>query len=474
MIRLFTTFILFAVSCQVFAQSVIEGTNPTTEGNAYAIKGTITSSNPGGFSAGVRGQNNGTGVLGVGVYGSQNGSGYGVYGTAIGGMGVYGSSTSGYGLYGLSSSGTGIYGTSSTGQVAIFSITNSENINTVLTANTNGTGSVGVFANNNSSNSSNVIGITSTGLGHGLNIQLNNASNGARGINVEQSGVGPGVYASSAGGNGVWGVANVISAAGVLGDNNAAGESVVGRTTSSDPNKDGTGVGAVVGRNDLMNGYGVRGFVTKSGAVGVLGQAGISGGINMAARFENVYASNTTDVVLIQSNSTSNLLVLKKSGSNVARINSTGTGYFNGGTVSSGADVAEAFEVEGSSVNYEPGDVMIISTQNDRTLAKSDGAYSNLVVGVYATKPGVLLTEENTDHLSAAHIPLGVVGVIPTKVCLEGGAIKRGDFLVTSSQPGVAMKADIEKIKVGQLIGKALQDYNSEGVGKIKVMVNVR
>jgi hypothetical protein len=57
---------------------------------------------------------------------------------------------------------------------------------------------------------------------------------------------------------------------------------------------------------------------------------------------------------------------------------------------------------------------------------------------------------------------------------LEGGEIKRGDLLVTSSTPGVAMKADIEKVKPGQVIGKALENYGGNSIGKIKVLVNVK
>ena len=94
---------------------------------------------------------------------------------------------------------------------------------------------------------------------------------------------------------------------------------------------------------------------------------------------------------------------------------------------------------------------------------------------MFATKPGVLLTERNAeaDQLDDM-VPMGVIGVIPTKVCLEGGAIKRGDLLVTSSISGVAMKADPDKVKVGQVLGKALQDYNQNTVGKIKVLVSVK
>jgi hypothetical protein len=73
----------------------------------------------------------------------------------------------------------------------------------------------------------------------------------------------------------------------------------------------------------------------------------------------------------------------------------------------------------------------------------------------------------------AGKIPMGVVGVIPTKVCDEGGPIQRGDILVTSSHPGYAMKADLNKLKPGQAIGKALQPFTGE-TGKINVLVNVK
>ena len=173
--------------------------------------------------------------------------------------------------------------------------------------------------------------------------------------------------------------------------------------------------------------------------------------------------------------STGNTAVFKVNGTNVARIDHTGKGFFNGGTQMSGADVAEFFDVEGETNSYEPGDVLIISQSSDRKVEKSATPYSTLVAGVYATKPGLLLTEQNAeqDQLDEM-VPMGVIGVIPTKVCLEGGAIKRGDLLVTSSIPGVAMKADPDKVKVGQVIGKALQDFTGNEVGKIKVLVSIK
>ena len=198
--------------------------------------------------------------------------------------------------------------------------------------------------------------------------------------------------------------------------------------------------------------------------VGVIAAANVDGATNgtaLVAQLEGTGAGNTA--------------IFKANGANVARIDQTGKGFFNGGTQVGGADLAEYFDVSGLKNQYEPGDVLVISQNADRQVERSSTPYSTLVAGVYATKPGLMLTEENAeqDQLDAM-VPMGVIGVIPTKVCLEGGAIKRGDLLVTSSIPGVAMKADPDRVKVGQVIGKALQDYDAKQVGKINVLVSVK
>lgn len=196
-----------------------------------------------------------------------------------------------------------------------------------------------------------------------------------------------------------------------------------------------------------------------------------------AARFVNFNTANTNPALTVETHSSGSLAVFKSGNPgtvNVARIDTTGRGFFNGGTQSSGADVAEIFDVEGSISEYETGDILVISTDTDRTVERSSKPYSTLVAGVYATKPGVLLTEEHIDSDISGKVPMGVIGVIPTKVCLEGGKIKRGDLLVTSSKSGTAMKANPKKVKIGQVIGKALQDYNQNETGKIQVLVNIK
>jgi len=366
------------------------------------------------------------------------------------------------------------------GNTVTLQVQNTANAAPALQVATNGIGEGMRIYLTNTNNSGSGIDVQNSGIGSGLTVKMSNVLNGGRGIDIIQSGNGPGLFSTSVSGNAVWGITSSISAAGVIGDN-TLGEAVVGRS------RGGIGVGAVVGRCD-SSGYGVRGFNTKTG-IGVLGQAGMSGGTGVGGRFENVNAassnnaleaitSGTGAAVFIQNNNASavnSLAVFKKGNANVARIDGTGKAFFNGGTQNSGADVAEVFTVTGDGNTYEPGDVLIISTTTDRTVERSATAYSNLVAGVYATRPGVLLTEENIDASFEGQVPMGVIGVIPTKVSTEGGLIKRGDMLVTSSSPGIAMKGDLALIKTGQVIGKALQDYNNiNATGKIKVLVSIK
>ncbi len=248
---------------------------------------------------------------GRGVDVQQTGVGPGVFATSAGGnavwgitssisaAGVIGDNTFGEAVVGRNRGGNGVgavVGRNDSSGYGVRGFNTKDGIGVLGQSGiSGGTGVAGRFENVNAANtSSTAVNVATNGIGSGVTISLSNASNGARAIDVNQSGVGPGVFATSAGGNAVWGITSSISAAGVIGDN-TFGEAVVGR------NRGGNGVGAVVGRND-SSGYGVRGFNTKNG-YGVLGQAGISGGTGVAGRFENVNAANSSDVLQVVTNS---------------------------------------------------------------------------------------------------------------------------------------------------------------------------
>jgi len=60
------------------------------------------------------------------------------------------------------------------------------------------------------------------------------------------------------------------------------------------------------------------------------------------------------------------------------------------------------------------------------------------------------------------------VGRVP---CMVVGQINKGDRLVTSDIPGVAMRMPANTTISGVLIGKALQSYDSDQPGVIEVAV---
>jgi hypothetical protein len=145
----------------------------------------------------------------------------------------------------------------------------------------------------------------------------------------------------------------------------------------------------------------------------------------------------------------------------------------NGGAVTlSGGDYAEAVNVMGSSHMYEPGDVLVLGDESNGEVQKSNKPYSTMVSGVYATRPG-LIGRRQALNASVDAIPMGMVGIVPTKVTAENGAIHKGDLLVTSSKSGYAMKGTDRNRMLGAVIGKALGDLDS-GTGVIEVLVTLQ
>ena len=381
----------------------------------------------------------------TGVWGEEDG-GTGVMGTSTFGNGVYGYSQNNAGIYGRSISqsgiggkfentanGYGLYATSTNGAAARFEKLNTTNTATVISSTNAGLGSVLFTQIDNPSNNVSIISASSNGTGSGLSLGLNNENSTGHAINVHTNGSGNGVQAYSKMGYAAFFYINNVS------NNNTALYS----STS------GTGSAASFAIINSSNSSPALALSTNGTGPAVSANVTNQNPINSIASF-------------------------KRNGFNMARIDGTGKGFFNGGTQVGGADMAEVFDVEDAIENYEAGDVLVISMEKDRSVVKSSQPYSTLVAGVYATKPGVLMTEEDIETDLSGKVPMGVLGVIPTKVCLEGGEIKRGDLLVTSSTPGIAMKGDLDKVKPGQVIGKALENFNSSETGKIKVLVNVK
>lgn len=428
----------------------------TNSGAGAAISGGASAA----AMAGVNGST--TSATGIGVLGlTSDGSGVGVltnsgvFGGSSTARGVAGLTNSGYGVEGaVSNSGVGIYGTTGAGaltaRAGLFEVTNSASTANAVEVNNPGLGNaIKAVASSTTSTNPAILGQTSsTANAVGVQGEVTSATPsllaaGVCGINHGANGNGVGVYGHSMG-NGI----------GVYGRTETGGIAIEGVTNGNGD--------AIYGEAD-GTGNGVHGLGWQGGT-GVLAEAA-SVGTTCNALIVNMLGSTISTV------NGNNCAIFESAGAHVARIDRTGKGFFNGGTQTGGADVAEEFDVPGDRASYAAGDVLVISRAGDRLVEKSSEPYSRLVAGVYATKPGVILTNVMMDGDHSAKVPLGIIGVIPTKVTSENGPIFAGDLLVTSSTPGHAMKADLSKLQIGQALGKALGNFSGSGTGVIEVLV---
>ena len=119
------------------------------------------------------------------------------------------------------------------------------------------------------------------------------------------------------------------------------------------------------------------------------------------------------------------------------------------------ADLAEIYE---SDSDYEVGTVVIFG--GDKEITVSSMGADPRVAGVISENPAYLMNVDATGQAVALQ------GKVPCKVV---GQISKGDMLVTHSQhPGVARKG-IDP-KMGTVIGKALEEYNSTEIGTINIV----
>jgi len=245
------------------------------------------------------------------------------------------------------------------------------------------------------------------------------------------------------------------------------------------------------GHRTYVSGYSSQGSSTRVGGtyargayLGVYGYRSTgmqlyAGGTYATGLSVQVYGKNSQPFI-VNSNSPggySDLAIFRRYGTNYARIGLYGAGYFNGGVNTSGADFAESVRVDRPAGEFEPGDVVVIDAAAVRQFSMSTEAMSPLVAGVVSTKPALLGSTHKVASMSPAdrtawkarEVELGIVGIVPTKVCDEGGPIRAGDLLVTASIPGHARRAPANPAP-GTVLGKALAPLD-RGRGKVEVLL---
>lgn len=143
-------------------------------------------------------------------------------------------------------------------------------------------------------------------------------------------------------------------------------------------------------------------------------------------------------------------------------------------TLSGGFDLAEQYKTNDDTITE--GEVVSIAVPSNGSLArealveKSSTESDTRVIGVVSTNPGLTFGNET----EGTWVRVALAGRVPVRVATLNGPIAAGDFLTSSSMPGVAVKA----VKPGMVIGRALHDFGCpEGqdscVGTVDMFINL-
>lgn len=129
------------------------------------------------------------------------------------------------------------------------------------------------------------------------------------------------------------------------------------------------------------------------------------------------------------------------------------------------AEFADMAEIYRSDVELVPGNIVRLGGELEIT--KTIKAYDEEVFGIISTAPGFLLNSKIKMVENA--YPVALKGRVP---CLVTGPVRKGQRIVSSEIQGVGMATD--EYNPINIIGRALNDKTSQGLGTVEVAVGVR
>lgn len=142
--------------------------------------------------------------------------------------------------------------------------------------------------------------------------------------------------------------------------------------------------------------------------------------------------------------------------------------------ITGGSDVAEPFDISGSS-EIIPGMVVSIDPDHPGKLKVSEQAYDKCVAGIVSGAKGIntglLLSQKGT--IAEGEFPVALSGRVYCLATDANGKIQPGDLLTTSNISGHVMRADDDGKMQGAIVGKAMMGLES-GNGLILVLVNLQ
>ena len=129
------------------------------------------------------------------------------------------------------------------------------------------------------------------------------------------------------------------------------------------------------------------------------------------------------------------------------------------------AEFADMAEIYKSDTELLPGNLVVLGGASEIT--KTSRAFDDQIFGVISTAPGFLLNSKMKLHELA--YPVALKGRVP---CLIDGPVRKGQRIVASDIAGVGMATD--QFDAATIIGRAIGQKESDGVGLVEVAVGVR
>jgi hypothetical protein len=201
---------------------------------------------------------------------------------------------------------------------------------------------------------------------------------------------------------------------------------------------------------------------TTSGTLGVLTDSGLTVGADQDFKVtvtgSDVFVANQT------SNGDINFRVFPGGVATTAMTIDGTTGVISGTQINANyADVAERFAAD---AEYEPGTV--VSLGGSAEITKSVEELSENVFGVISTKAAYLMNSKAGP--SSTHPPVAMTGRVPVRTI---GTVRKGDRLVSAGN-GLARRADPGEATAFNVIGRALQDKNTNNEGMVEAIVSIK
>ncbi|MBI3335550.1 MAG: hypothetical protein HY001_03570 [Candidatus Portnoybacteria bacterium] len=156
----------------------------------------------------------------------------------------------------------------------------------------------------------------------------------------------------------------------------------------------------------------------------------------------------------------------------IAWLIGTGRASLNKIDQSSSADYAEWTRVVGDILSYEPGDLLMFSSE-DRKVTKAEPFAKDRLMGVVTLNPGPVgfsyditkditsgITDKTTEQIEKEYNAkmAATIGYTPIKVSTQAGPLAPGDPITISSTPGVGRRA-----KGGEkIVGYAMESFDPD------------